>query len=363
MRPFQKFLTEYNKPLTSGAGQNSFDPNSDPFGSRYSGTLPEAETRSTGLSEQERNDLRLWAEYNPGGAAMFEYLGETYLVNGEVRNVGRLFYDVAMERISKIDLIRDLTYATDENGEHINGAKWFDEFTLKWDTYRLQSMGGDGDGGPTLQEKIDSALAIIQDRVRTLGLTFSESEIVDIATLAVQSSWNDAQVIDRLLTNYDLSSLKPGDLTTAQSSISTLANQYLVPLTDDQAASYAKRLYLGELNTDTIEDQFRKQLIAEMPFLETQLTSGLRPTDIFASARSFAARELELDANNIDLNDPKWRDMFVKSNDDGTQRLATLSEIRTQVRNTPEWSRTTAAKESASNIAGAIAQLFGRSGF
>jgi len=355
-RIFDSFVERYNQPLTGGGTD---DPKDDVFAS----TQLQGPPRGFGLTPNQLQNVRDLAAYSPGGAAFLEYMGETYLVNGEEQSVGSLFSRIWLGQVDQAFVQRVLTPRYDANGELQNGATWFPEFTKTFNKYYDLSLGNGQDDGATLQEKIDSALAIIQDRVRTLGLRMSETDIIDVATMAVNSNWNDAQVIDKLLTNYNMLELDAGDLTTAQSNVATLANQYLVPLTDDQAASYAKRLYLGEINTDTIEDQFRKQLIAEMPFLETQLMSGLRPTDIFASARSFAARELELDANNIDLNDPKWRDMFVRSNDDGTQRLATLSEIRTQVRNTPEWSRTTAAKESASNIAGAIAQLFGRSGF
>lgn len=355
-RIFNEYLQRYNQPLTGGGTD---DPKDDAFVTRELLGPP----RGFGLTPTQLQNIRDLAAYSPGGAAFLEYMDQTYLVNGEEQSVGLLFNRIWLGQVDQGFVQRVLTPRYNANGELQNGATWFPEFTQKFNQYYDSSLGNGQDDGATLQQKIDSALAIIQDRVRTLGLRMSETDIIDVATVAVNSNWNDAQVIDKLLTNYNMLELDPGDLTTAQSNVATLANQYLVPLTDDQAASYAKRLYLGEINTDTIEDQFRKQLIAEMPFLETQLTSGLRPTDIFASARSFAARELELDANNIDLNDPKWRDMFVKSNDDGTQRLATLSEIRTQVRNTPEWSRTTAAKESASNIAGAIAQLFGRSGF
>jgi len=355
-RIFNEYRQRYNQPLSGG---NANDPRDD----RFQGTLTDDRPRGFGLTPTQLQNIRDWSAWNPGGAAFLEYIDDTYLVNGEEESVGLLFSRVALGQVDQAFVEKVLSPSYDLNGELRNGATWYPEFTKKYDQYYDAYFGNQQDDGATLQQKIDSALAIIQDRVRTLGLRMSETDIINLATVAVNSKWNDAQVIDKLLTNYNMLELDAGDLTTAQSNVATLANQYLVPLTDDQATSYAKRLYLGEINTDTIEDQFRKQLIAEMPFLETQLTSGLRPTDIFASARSFAARELELDANNIDLNDPKWRDMFVKSNDDGTQRLATLSEIRTQVRNTPEWSRTTAAKESASNIAGAIAQLFGRSGF
>lgn len=362
MGAFQRFLAEYNMPLT-----NQVDPSSDPFGTRYGGAPAGVEERTgyitTGLTQGQRDELRRWTDWNPGGAALFEYLDETYLVNGEQRNVAQLFYQLASGQITQTDLVRDLTFGTNEAGVHTNGATWFEEFKQKYNSYYDNSIGAAVEDGATLQQKIDSALAIIQDRVRTLGLALSEAEIVDVATLAVQSKWNDSQVIDRLLTNYDLTLAKPGDLTTAQSDVMTLANQFLVPITEQQAMDYAKRMYLGEISSETIADQFKRQLVSDMPFLQSSLDRGLTPADIFGSATAFAANELEIDAGSIDLREPKWRDMFISTDDKGESRVATLSEIRTRVRNTPEWSRTSAAKESASNLAGAIAQLFGRSGF
>jgi hypothetical protein len=328
----------------------------------FSSTALMGPVRHFGITSEDYQTLRNWAAYTPGGAAIIEYADQSYLVNGQETSLAQLFLLAAQNKITNLGVTQALTPQYNERGELTSGATWASEFFDKYNRVRAGLGVTEGDG-VTLQQKIDSALAIIADRVQMLGLRYSEDEILDIATMAVNSSWNDAQVIDKLLTNYKLDELDPGDLTTAQSNISTLAKQYLVPITDSQAASYAQRLYLGEISTDTIEDQFKKQLIAEMPFLESAITSGLRPMDVFASGRSFAAEELEMDVSSIDLNDPKWRDMLISTDSNGNKRAATLSEIRTQVRNTSDWSRTTAAKQSASNIAGAITQLFGRSGF
>jgi len=61
--------------------------------------------------------------------------------------------------------------------------------------------------------------------------------------------------------------------------------------------------------------------------------------------------------------DSKWRDMMVRQNDDGTQRLATMGEVRQAVRDLPDWQNTEAAQNNAQQVGVAIASIFGRGGF
>jgi hypothetical protein len=301
-------------------------------------------------------------------AAFVTFANETYFdENGIPRRVGDFFYEMLttpdMTDQQVLTAIRTTLEPTYFEGALISGADWFSKFVDEYlDNEDARNTFNSSDG-QSQANSIASVLAVLKDRVAKLGMSMDEDTLRQVATVAVKSNWNDTQIMDRLLEGFNFGELQTGDMTAFADTTRQLGTNYLVTLTDQRIADLTQRAFAGELSEEAILQMIQQQAIAEMPFLESYIDRGLRPIDAFGSLVGTAARELELDENQIDLMDSKWRDMMVRQNDDGTQRLATMSEVRQAVRDLPEWQNTEAAQSNAQQVGVAIASIFGRGGF
>jgi hypothetical protein len=301
-------------------------------------------------------------------AAFVTFANETFInANGNKQRVGDFFYEILTTRdMTDADtynyVLRTLEPVYFEN-KLVSGADWFGKFVDEYlDNEEARNVFDNSDG-ESQANSIASVLAVLKDRVAKLGMSMDEDTLRQVATVAVKSKWNDTQIMDRLLEGFNFGELQTGDMTAFADTTRQLGTNYLVTLTDQRIADLTQRAFAGELSEEAILQMIQQQAIAEMPFLESYIDRGLRPIDAFGSLVGTAARELELDENEIDLMDSKWRDMMVRQNDDGTQRLATMGEVRQAVRDLPEWQNTEAAQNNAQQVGVAIASIFGRGGF
>ena len=301
-------------------------------------------------------------------AAFVTFADEKYFdANGIERRVGDFFYEMLttpdMTDAQVFTAIRTTLEPTYFEGTLMTGADWFGKFVDEYlDNEKARNVFDDSDG-QSQANSIASVLAVLKDRAAKLGMSMDEDTLRQVATVAVKSNWNDTQIMDRLLEGFNFGELQTGDMTAFADTTRQLGTNYLVTLTDQRIADLTQRAFAGELSEEAILQMIQQQAIAEMPFLESYIDRGLRPIDAFGSLVGTAARELELDENEIDLMDSKWRDMMVQQNNDGTQRLATMGEVRQAVRDLPEWQSTEAAQNNAQQVGVAIASIFGRGGF
>jgi hypothetical protein len=195
-----------------------------------------------------------------------------------------------------------------------------------------------------------------------MGLSYTDDQLVDIATVAVNGDWNDVQVVDRLLNNYDYGRITEGTITAVADSIKNVYSQYLLDIDDQSAMSMAQKIAMGEQTTEGVVSSVRKLAANQFQWAQPYLDDGLTIVDALAPLRTAVASTLELDPQEIDLNNEKFFDMMFV-NDENGQRLATSSEVRRSARSLPEWGNTDTARTAASQVASSIGNIFGRRGF
>ena len=145
-----------------------------------------------------------------GGTLFSSYMDRTYTnVAGEEVSVVPLMLGIANAQTEEVraELINQfmdkLRGEVDENGNVISGADWYEEFEQAVLDHEAAISGG-GFGGPTTQQQIETVFATVRDRALQMGLSYTDDELVDVATLAVNSNWGDAQVVDKLLNQLQI---------------------------------------------------------------------------------------------------------------------------------------------------------------
>jgi hypothetical protein len=249
---------------------------------------------------------------------------------------------------------------SDEEGNQITGADWWEELE---DTVMkgTQAFGG-GSGGPTTEQQIDSVYAALRDRALQMGLSYSEDELVDISTVAVNANWESSQVIDRLLDNYKLSEISDGTISDISGSIKEAYKQYLLEIDDTTAMKLARNIAIGENTSEGVLSTVKRLAKMQYGWGADFIDEGMTMVDALAPQRSALANELELDPQEIDLNNPMFFDLMTVTDDQGNERLRKSSEIRTEARNLPQWENTDNARALMSQLTASLGRIFGRSG-
>jgi hypothetical protein len=219
---------------------------------------------------------------------------------------------------------------------------------------------GGGGGGPSAEDiakQVESAKAEVRNRAATLGRPLSEDEVTFLATAAVNENWSGAQLDDQLMSDPSKIT-EPGLVQVSSDQIKAAGSAQLMNVSDETARQWALRINSGEMDITAVQSIFQQQALAEFGWAAESLKSGLTMRDILTPARDKIASELEIGANQVDLMDPKYRQMAQQFDKDGKPRAATMTEVTQSARKDAQWANTANAARLAANTAQLMRQTF-----
>jgi hypothetical protein len=221
-----------------------------------------------------------------------------------------------------------------------------------WDAWFLKSgsgsgsRGGGGGGGATRAQQYAQAEATIRNEVKSMGVAFSDESIKQLAKSVVDGNWSPDMVTDYIVAGAgDWDTLQAGQITATADAVRKMAASQLITVSEDTAREYARRVSSGELTQDGINAIMLGQAKAQFAWLTPQLDSGMTVRDILLPSRDVIARELEMNADTIDLANTKWQNMLTVKEPNGTTRAATNNELVVNARRSPEWQNTKGARD------------------
>jgi len=336
------------------------------------GRTPWQQTRAGLTADQAERDYRT---SRPGllsntQAAATEY--DNFWKSDDVLyNVGPWL--LANPEYQKIIKDKVWTYRNSD-GEELNAFLFMNDFVNPFDDPEDdgggRGRGGGGGGGRSKEEQelidIENMKATIKNMSESFGIQFDDGAITALATTVVRNDW--AQ--DRL-TNYIVGAvggeggwdrLKAGSLTKDVDAMKALANDNLLGLSDETARHYAQRIASGELDMDTVRQILRDNAKTSYSWAGPAIDSGISVRDFLMPSRDAIADELEMNANDVDLMDPKWLSMMQVADDKGAVRAATQTELRQRARQDERFKDTTKARDLSADIAGLLRSVFEGSG-
>lgn len=229
--------------------------------------------------------------------------------------------------------------------------------------YLFRSSGGGGRSQQDRENIIRTFQTSILFRAKQLGLNLKPEEVDYIARVAEAQNYSAEQVDAALTGLIKWDSLQGGTLTAARDSINTLAKDYLVSLTDDLVRDWSTRLATGAATTEGFKSVVMAQAKLQNPWLATYIDQGLSPNELLDPGRRQIATSLGLNPAEIDFSDPTNMNLVTTKDDKGNTRLATIPEIRTNIRMDPRWEATDEARQTAASMARLLSEVFGRSAF
>lgn len=142
--------------------------------------------------------------------------------------------------------------------------------------------------------------------------------------------------------------------------IKEMAGQYLVPISPQMLERWTEQIIRGETDMEGFNGYLVEQAKSLFPGMANALDRGVTVAQYADPYKQIIARELELNPESIDLNDPKYRKVLDQVDDKGNRVSMTLSEAAEYVRTQPEWQQTRGANEKGSALTEALLQTFGK---
>lgn len=123
----------------------------------------------------------------------------------------------------------------------------------------------------------------------------------------------------------------------------------------------AKQIAKGEITSDDFRSTIAQKAMMNYPQYAQRLKENPGSTikDLASPYISLMSKELELDPNSIELDNPILDKALRPDGTAGKLPTMSLADFRTQLRNSPQWENTTAANESARSAATSIGRAFG----
>lgn len=212
------------------------------------------------------------------------------------------------------------------------------------------------------QRLIQQMTADVRNMSGQLGLTGIDPTAV--ARDAVRTGMTAAEVQDLLSSYVTIDTTKqPGQASTYFAQAKQMGADYFVRIDDQLALSFAQRVAAGDLAVEDMEGWFRDRAKERFPWLGDILDKGISVAEHTDPIKQELAQILELNPESVDLmNDSRWWDTLEVTNDDGSKRAMTLTEVGDFARSRKEWRGTDNARQRGAEMATMLAKAFGRMG-
>ena len=222
-------------------------------------------------------------------------------------------------------------------------------------------------GEAAYQGMIDQQVANVRKQAVAAGVNLSEEEIRGLGETAYIQGWfvpaNEYLLKEALekkrgndLNNPDDMGGSYADLAEELKSIATknginLSSQYY---------DSAVRSVEGGMSTkeDAIRD-VREQAAGNWPSYSDRILAGRDARDLASGFINTMARDLEIDAAGIDLNDPLLRQALTGVDDKGNASPQSLWQFQMALKEDPRWMETNNAQNTISSSLSDIAKMMG----
>jgi hypothetical protein len=222
----------------------------------------------------------------------------------------------------------------------------------------------------TAAADIGKKAANVNDLFQSYGLTSNPDAQSELATQALKFQWNDNQLQDAIV-QYGrthpaaINASGPGLLQTTVGQLKQAANKFYVGLDDGTANSWAQQIVAGEKKPDDFTNVLQgwaRNKFATSPDVINALNSGMSTEDYFAGYKSEAAKLLETDPNQIDLNNNPMFNKILTGGDPqgGTNRVMSMAQMNQYLRTTDQYNHTQGAINNVVDAWTQVGKLMGK---
>lgn len=229
------------------------------------------------------------------------------------------------------------------------------ESARKWDALELSDSA-------TAERRVDETALSIALEAGKLGINIANHRLGDLAKNANRFGWNEQEIKLAIAAEmrYDPHANPKGGVGALMNQVKTAAADFMVPINEQQAWQWARRIVSGAATMDSVTAQFSKLAKARFPQIAEHIDQGVTPGQFFTPYRNVIGNILEMAPDQVDLMDKKWSPVISFRSDARAElRPMTLGETERYARMQPEWGGTANAWDTVTRNGASIIDMFG----
>lgn len=236
----------------------------------------------------------------------------------------------------------------------IQKTKWYRTHT---EAYR-QNLALQNADPATYKAKLNSLIGDIADKASSLGVSFNNAQLNNLAKHYMDLGWNDSQ-LNNVMSKYITFTHAKGQARSNIQAMQQSAWKNGLRYSDSTYRTWAQRIARGDGTLDDFVQATRGQAKTLAPGFADQINAGMDLHDIASPYMQSMAQTLELNPSDIDLFDPTIRHALGAKDEDGKPSTMSIFDFEQSLRNDKRWMKTKNAQDSLMSTAHNILQTFG----
>jgi len=220
-----------------------------------------------------------------------------------------------------------------------------------------QDMASDPE---TMKKQIGTNATVVQAYASTMGVNIDDATAQQMGSDWIKFGWDDKAMHSQVL-GHASSTDQLGTLGAQETTIHGMGKDWLSPVSNDEAFTWAKKIATGDMTMDNVTQALRSRAKGAFPTIADYIDNGGTPASYFHNHVTNAAQLLEVDPSTIDLTDPKYNQIVSFTDPTtGKARPMTLSESDRFIKSKDEYWTTENSQKEVDHLVSNIGSIMGR---
>lgn len=219
----------------------------------------------------------------------------------------------------------------------------------------------------TSQERLKQYQMKLESIINETGIHPTAEQYQNILNEAAANQWSDSMF--KLNVVWQAGNLAgthiTGEMQNSLTQVDSLASDYGVPISTQTGIDWASKLTAGSVDVNAVRGYMIEQAKSLYPGLANAIDSGITVKQYTDPYAQIAARELNINPNDFNLQDTKWSAPLQQIDPKTGQRTAmSLDQWQTTLRTDPKYNydSTQNAQSQAASLVTTLGQKFGAIG-
>lgn len=253
------------------------------------------------------------------------------------------------------------TYSPSRFQAELMQTRWWTSRSQSAREYEIQRHTDPG----THRTNFSNAQTQIRNKAAQLGVVLRPSEINFLSTLLLKEGveLEDPRILGAMMQIRRSSPSRQRDgmiRTTANAARTQARGQWYLTMSKGSAQRWAEWIAKGEKTQDDLTAYLQRQAASKYQHLAGSIQSGQTMDEIFGEHRAAIANLLDLDPNQVNLMDGKWKQVLHYHDPKTRQhRAMTIAESEYLARQDHRFWNTRTGREQDAQMADMFSKMFG----
>lgn len=212
-------------------------------------------------------------------------------------------------------------------------------------------------------QSVQAQYSEIMAQAQSLGLNLDAGKLMTLSVQSLAMGWTEQQLREQMV---DMSGgdITHGSMGATRSSLQGIANDYLLPVSDNSLDKWTRRIASGTTTAEVFKDQMSRTAISRYqdPGIQTALERGMTIREFADPYVQMAAQTLGVNPNDVDLLETKWNSALDHVDEKtGDRRAMSMSEWEQRIKLNPVYGYDSSKNgiQEASQLVGQLREQFG----